>query len=108
MASTFKNAVAQSVGVSPADIYTTPSSTSTTVIGLSLANKVTSTVTVSATMTKGGTTVFIIKDAPIPVGGSLVLFGGDQKLVLQTTDKISIISNTAASVDVVLSFLEIS
>jgi hypothetical protein len=59
-------------------------------------------------MTKGATTVYIIKDAPLPVGGSLILFGGDQKLVLQTTDKISIISNTAASVDVVLSFLEIS
>lgn len=108
MASSFKNAVAASVGTTPTDIYTAPALTSTTVIGLSLANIVNSSVTVSVTITKGGTTVFLIKDAPIPVGGALVLFGGDQKLVLETGNKFTVTSNTAASVGVVVSVLEIS
>ncbi len=108
MSSTFKSAVAQSVGVSSVDVYSVPASTSTTVIGLSLANTTTGVITVSTKVTKGATSVYIIKDAPIPVGSSLVLFGGDQKLVVSSADKISVISNTPASVDVVLSFLEIT
>jgi len=108
MASSFKNALAASVGTVNTDIYTAPALTATTVIGLSLANIAATTVTVTVTLTKGGTTVNIIKAAPIPVGSSLILFGGDQKLVLETGNKFSVISNTAASVDVVVSVLEIS
>jgi hypothetical protein len=108
MASSFKSAIASSVGTSSVDIYTTPALTSTTVIGLSIANKVGTGITTSATITKGGTTVYLIKAAPIPSGGALILFGGDQKLVLETGNKISIITNTLTSADVVLSFLEVA
>lgn len=108
MSSTFKSAVAQSVGLSYVDVYSVPESTSTTVIGLSLANTTTGVIKVSTKVTKGATSVYIIKDAPIPTGSSLVLFGGDQKLVVSSADKISVISDTYSSADVVLSFLEIT
>ena len=61
-------------------VYTCPSSTQTTVIGLSVANIVTSQITVDVKLDKGtGDDVFLIKDAPVPVGSSLVVVGGDQK-----------------------------
>ena len=53
-------------------------------------------------------TTHIIKDGPIPTGGSLVILGGDQKVVLMTGDKVIVTSNTASSCDVIMSFLEIT
>ena len=108
MASAFKNALVATIGTSSVDVYTTPAATATTVIGLSLANIVTSGITASVTVNKGGVIAYVIKDAPIPAGSSLVLFGGDQKLVLEAGNKFSVITNTAASVSVIVSALEIS
>ena len=48
------------------------------------------------------------QDAPIPVGGSLVVVGGDQKLVMEPGDTIKVTSDTASSADVVLSHLDIT
>ena len=90
-------------------VYTCPSSTQTTVIGLSVANIVTSQITVDVKLDKGtGDDVFLIKDAPVPVGSSLVVVGGDQKLVLEATDAVKIQSNTANSADTAMSILEIT
>ena len=49
-----------------------------------------------------------MKDAPVPVGGALVVAGGDQKLVLKTNDELIVQSNTASSADSVISILESS
>ena len=95
-------------------IYTGKSGTETTIIGMSIANITTSSVTVdvkiesdtSDTETNGN--VFLIKDAPIPVGGTLVPVGGDQKVVLLNTDVLKVQSDTANSVDTTLSILEIT
>ena len=108
MASLFKNAVAANVGTVSTDVYTAPALTSTTVIGLSVANASGVSINVTVTLTKGATVVNIVKDAPIPVGSSLVLFGGDQKLVVEAGNKISVTSTVAASADVIVSALEIS
>ena len=48
----------------------------------------------------------IVKDAQIYTGGALVAVGGDQKLVLETGDKIKVVSNTAGSVDTIVSVME--
>ena len=50
----------------------------------------------------------IAKNIPIPTETALVVIGGDQKVVLMTGDKIVITSDTASSVDVLMSFLEIT
>lgn len=108
MASNFKSFAANSVGVANTTIYTAPALTQTTVIGLSLANMVGTTILVTAFITKGATSTRVIKDAPIPAGSALVLFGGDQKLVLEAGNTLSVVSNTAASADCIISVLELS
>jgi hypothetical protein len=52
--------------------------------------------------------VYLVKAAPVPVGGSLVVVGGDQKVVLEPGDAIKVTSDTASSADVVLSHLDIA
>lgn len=59
-------------------------------------------------MTSGGTDYYLVKGATVPVGGSLVPIGGDQKLVLEAADVLKVISSAASSADVIASLLEIA
>ena len=109
MANAFKNRTLRAVGTSPVDVgAVVASSTETTLIGMTLANITSGVISVTATLNDGTNTTHIVKDAPIPTGGSLILLGGDQKVVLMTGDKVIVTSNTASSVDVIMSFLEIT
>jgi len=109
MANTFKNRTLRAVGTSAVDVgAVVAGSTQTTLIGMTLANITSAVISVTATLNDGSNTTHIVKDAPIPTGGSLIILGGDQKVVLMTGDKIIITSNTASSVDVIMSFLEIT
>jgi|Laugresbdmm110sn_1035088.scaffolds.fasta_scaffold35831_2 hypothetical protein len=105
MANAFKNYIAASV-TTQTSVYTTPSATQTTVIGLNVANTDTSAASVDIQVTSGATTVYILKGAPVPVGGALVAVGGDQKLVLEAADVLKVTSTV--TVDVAVSVLEIS
>jgi len=51
---------------------------------------------------------WIVKDAPVPAGGSLVVVGGDQKVVLMPGDTVKVRSNTELSADSIMSILEIT
>jgi hypothetical protein len=109
MANNFKVSAVAGVGTSSVNAYVCPASTSTTVIGLSLSNITTSQITVNAELNiSGGATARLVKDAPIPVGSSLIVVGGDQKVVLNASDAIQITSSAVSSVDVVTSYLEIT
>lgn len=114
MANTFLSETQSAVGIVSSTILTCPASTQTTIIGLSVANRVTSQIKVSvqleAHLRTSGTedNVYLVKDAPIPVGGALVVVGGDQKVVMEPGDKITVVSDTASSADVVLSHLDIT
>tara|TARA_X000001382_G_scaffold121226_2_gene103351 strand:+ start:518 stop:847 length:330 start_codon:yes stop_codon:yes gene_type:complete len=109
MANTFKVVTDTAVGTSPATIYTCPSATQTTVIGLTVANIVTSQILISVQLENNdGDNVYLIKDAPVPVGSAIVPVGGDQKVVLEASDILKVTSDTATSADVTLSILEIS
>jgi len=44
----------------------------------------------------------------VPVGSSLVIVGGDQKVVLITSDALKVVSSAASSADVVTSVLNIT
>jgi hypothetical protein len=93
----------QSTGITTeTTVLTGPSSTQTTVIGLSIANTGAGLATVSVKLN----TAYIVKDAPVPVGGSLVAVGGDQKIVVEATDTIKVTSDV--TVDVCTSTLEIT
>ena len=109
MANAFKNRTLRAVGTSPVDVgAVVGGSTETTLIGMTLANITSGVIAVTATLHDGSNTTHIVKDAPVPTGGSLIVVGGDQKVVLMTGDKIIVTSNTASSVDVIMSFLEIT
>jgi hypothetical protein len=66
------------------------------------------TITVDIKISKLGVETFLVKGAPISVGGALVAVGGDQKLVLEAGNLIRVASSAAASVDVITSVLEAS
>lgn len=108
MANSFKNAVVSGVGTSASTVYTAPSATTTTIIGLTIANTTSSPITTDVYLTISASNYYLIKGAVIPVGGTLVPVGGDQKVVLSTTDAIKVVTSTAASADVILSVLEIA
>ena len=48
---------------------------------------------------------YIVRDAPIPIGGALKVIAG-QKLVLEATDSLIIHSSAASSIDAIASILE--
>lgn len=108
MANTFKNQFSKNVGTSAATIYTCPSATQTTVIGMTIANVTSSNITVDVYVTSSATDYYLVKGALVPVGGSLVPVGGDQKVVLEAADVIKVVSSAASSADVVMSILEIA
>ncbi len=107
MPNNFKLKTAQTTA-SLVTMYTATSVT-TTVIGMTMANISASSVTASVKIVKdSGTDIYIIKDAPIAVGSSLVVVGGNQKVVLEADDAIQIVSSVTATVEVSLSILEMS
>jgi len=119
MANTFKvvsHDVMPASSGTPEDLYTCPSSTTTIILGMVLANVHTSQVTVSVKLvsdTSGGgrtatnTTTFLLKDAPLPVGSSLEILSGN-KVVLETTDKIQIDCSVTDKASVTMSIMEIT
>jgi hypothetical protein len=50
----------------------------------------------------------LIKSGVVPVGGSLVIVGGDQKVVLEAADVLLVLTSAATSADAVCSLLEIA
>jgi hypothetical protein len=111
MANIFKRKLSQDIGITGTAIagYTVPSQTTVVVVGLTVCNTTGSAVNASVYIVDGAATeTYLIKDAPIPGGGSLVVVGGDQKVILETGDSIEVISDAATSLDVTMSIMEIS
>ena len=112
MANTFKSVATGSIGTTFSATYTCPSSTTAIVLGASMANTESSPIGGSIKLAKNGTAagqddVFIVKLAPVPVGSSVEVMAGN-KVVLQESDKLQFQSDTASSLDVVVSLLEIT
>lgn len=105
----FKSKVTASIGTSGSPSTITPtvsSGTTATVIGLSLANIVSTNVTISAKLNKAdASTAFLVKDATVLPGGAIVIVGGDQKVVLEAGDSITAYASAGTSVDAVISYL---
>ena len=115
MANAFLSEVKQNIATgSGTDVLTCGASTEITVIGLSVANTGTSQILIDVKLDesqrRSGNVVsfFLVKSAPVPAGGSLVVVGGDHKVVIEPGDKITVISDTANSADCVLSHLDIT
>jgi hypothetical protein len=110
MANVFKNSITGSIGTAGAIVYQTPVATTTTIIGVNVANVNSQNISVSVMVrdNSGNKTVYLVKDALIPQGASSILIGGEQKIVLEANDFISVTSSLAASADVIVSALELN
>lgn len=107
MANFFKRQLSTSIGATLQAVgnYTVPANNTTTAIGLSIANTSNVGVTVDVTLNNTSADIYIVKSAPVSVGGALVAIGGDQKVVLEAGDSIKV-KATSGNVDAILSILE--
>jgi hypothetical protein len=110
MSNRFKNAIVSSVGTASSVIYTAPANTSATIIGMSIANRTGEYIRPSVSLfdSSVNTFVYMVKSVPIPVGSSIIIVGGEQKIVLEANDYILVVSDVANSADVIMSVLEIT
>ena len=110
MANTFKNASLANVNNSGYDtLYTTPSATTSIVLGVAIANKNTAAVTVKIQFTdsSGGATRQLLEDVSIPGNTTLEVLAG-QKYVLEAADLLKVQAGSASSLDVVMGLMEIT
>jgi len=108
MANVFETFASRAVGNSLTAVgsHTVAGGTTETVIGLTVSNITASAVKVTVVYNDGSNDSRIVKDAPVPAGGALTPIGGDQKIVLTVGDSIKVSSNTASSIDAVMSVLQ--
>ncbi len=108
MANTFKLKTKANVGITTQNVYVVPSATTTVVIGITLANTSGSGCLVGVGITRSSTDdVKLLKNAPIPQGSSLEFMSGN-KVVMETSDTITVNSDTNNSIDATLTIMEIT
>jgi len=108
MANTFKLKTKNNVGVTTSDVYVVPASTTTVVIGVTLANVSGQSINVGIGITRAATDdVSILKTIPLPHGSSIEFMQGN-KVVLETTDTLTAVSDVNNSLDVALTIMEIT
>lgn len=118
MANTFKRKLSKAVGTTattigasasnPGGAYIVPAATTTTVIGLSVANITSNDITVDIMLNDGAVDHYLNKSCILPAGTTIVSIGGDQKVILMTGDSIKVEASAADAVDVVMSILELT
>lgn len=87
-------------------VYTAPAGTSTVIIGLTISNTTQSLTFIDVKINNAdGDNAFLVKGAPVPQGGSIEIMNGN-KIVLETGDAIEVYSNTANSIDTIVSVME--
>lgn len=102
---TFKSVIRAAVGTTATNVIT--AGTTITVIGISAANVLTTGISISVKLKKGASSAHIIKNAPISAGDTLLLAGGEQKIVLEVGDILEVTSSVASSVDIIVNYLEV-
>ena len=104
MANEFTNA--QKVGVTTVQtVYTAAAGKTCIMLELDIANTTSAVVEASVQIfdTSATTSAYIVKNAPVPAGGSLMVIAG-QKIVLEPTDIVKV--TASGTVDVVAAILE--
>ena len=107
MAQNFRNYLKRNTGTTPVDLLggAVGSSTYDCIVSLRLANTTTSTITVEVYITDTDN-FYLIKNCPIVSGGSLELMDGGSKVVLQDGQQLFGKSDTASSLDTVVSVVD--
>ena len=115
MANTFKLKTKAGVDASLVTLYTVPTSPSTTtvIIGLTIANVKGASVTADAQIVTASSSgenaddVYVVKDIPLPAGSSVEVMAGN-KIVLEPGDVVKVKGSTTNAVDALLSIMEIT
>ena len=110
MASAFKTATAVNVGTSLTTVYTCPSATTVTIIGLYLANQSGGAIEGTVEFYDASTTnhVTVLKSSPIPSSSTVVAVGGEGKIVMEAGDSLIVQASAANSLDTVACIMEIT
>ena len=80
--------------------------TNDAIIGVRCTNTSGVSVNVTVYVKNSATNYYIIKDAPIPTGGSLELIDGGSKVVLQSGDSVEAYASAATSIDIITSVVD--
>lgn len=99
----FASSISNSSG-SPTTLVT--SNSDDAIVSIRCVNKHTASINVTVLISSGGTDYFVIKDAPVSVGGSLELIDSGSKIVIQNGDVLKAYADTASAVDVLTSFVD--
>ena len=99
MAAAFNRYTVEGV-TTEAVIMTAPVATEVTIIGATIANVGADEASVDIKLN----TTYMLKGAPVYVGGAMTPIGGEQKVVMEAGDTLSVTSDIA--VDVIVSVLE--
>lgn len=110
MPTVFKNVLESGLSQTPTTVLTTTAGVKTTVVGMSLTNTTSSIVLCSVSLedTANAKSAYYIQNTVIPPNQSLRVINGGERLVLGSDTNIIISTNTDNSVDLVLSYVEIS
>jgi len=110
MPTVFKNVLASGLDIAPTTVFTTQAGVKTTVVGLSLTNTTGSIVLASILLNDTATTTqaYYIQNTVIPPNQSLRVVNNGERLVLGELTQIIISTNVDNSIDLVLSYVEIS
>ena len=76
------------------------------IIGVRCTNTSGTSVNVTVYVENSSTNYHIIKNAPIPTGGSLELIDGGSKVVLMNGDAVKAYASAASSVDIITSVVD--
>ena len=104
MAQDFRNALFRQIGTS--DQALLAGGNYDAVIGIRCCNILTSTIAVDVKIAKSGADYFLAKGVVIPPNSAIELIQGGAKIVLDSTNTLEAVSDTASSLDVVLSYID--
>ena len=110
MANDFKSATATSLAIDSGTyttLYTAPASKTSIILEVDIANKHSADITASVLISdsSGSNDAFIVKAAPVPIGGAWKVVSG-QKIVMETGDVLKAAASVASAADAVVSILE--
>lgn len=104
MAQDFERHLDRVTGTGAVTVFT--SNSDDAVVGIRCCNVAASAINIDVYIVNGGVNYYLIKTAPIPVGSSLELIDGGSKIILQSGDALTVKSDTASSLDTVVSRID--
>lgn len=108
MASFFRNKVAKEIGTTPVEVLATAANSRMTIIGMSLANLTEGIVLIDIELTDDAdVTGYYAKQILIPPNSSLRVVNGGEKLILSTSNSLTITANVAGAIDAIISYVEL-